>query len=68
MTEPLRFTIQTFGARPHQNGKGPGNESGKHFFYFGFSEKGENPHGPVIEHVRDGKPLTALGKKLLGVA
>jgi hypothetical protein len=67
MKTPLRITIQTFGSRPHQSGR-PGNESGRHFSYFGYSQKEPNPHGPVVEHVRDGKPLTALGRKLLGAA
>jgi hypothetical protein len=67
MNEPLRITISTYGARPHQSGRGPGNESGKHFSYFGYSEKEPNPHGPVVEHVRDGKALTAVGRKLLGI-
>jgi len=62
MREPLRMTIRVHGARPHQMG---GDTRTEHT-YFNLSEKGENPHGPVVEHVRDGKPVTALGKKLLG--
>ncbi len=62
MNEPLRITVRVFGAHSHQRG----NPDGKYTGYFNLSEKGENPHGPVVEHVRDGKALTAYGKKLLG--
>jgi len=66
MNEPLRITIQTHGARAHQSGNGPGREGqagGSR--YRGIPDE-VYPHGPVEVHVRDGKPVTALGRKLLG--
>lgn len=63
--QPLRVTIQTHGARPHQSGKGPDSRgsSGLRICY----ESERYPHGPVIEHVRDGIPMTAKGRALLGI-
>jgi hypothetical protein len=66
MNTPLRITIQTFGSRSHQSGKGidARGSSGIRISY----ESTAPPPGPLVEHVRDGKPLTALGRKLLGAA
>lgn len=66
MNEPLRITIQTFGGRAHQSGKSSESRgsSGIRICY----AENKQPNGPVIEHVKDGKPLTALGRKILGVA
>jgi hypothetical protein len=65
----MSFLFREYGARPHQNGRGPGNDAPGHYGsgYFNLSQRAGSP-GPLIEHVKDGKPLTALGKKLVAVA
>lgn len=64
MIEPLRITIREHGARAHQVGHGPGRD-GQVGSGYRFVEAEVHPHGPVTIHVVDGKPVTALGRKLL---
>ena len=63
--EPLRFRIREFGARPHQTGRGPGSEAGRGSGLRRLHESEECQPGPLVVHVRDGKPVTARGKQLL---
>lgn len=65
MNEPLRITIREHGGRSHQIGNGPGGD-GKRGNAFRYNEPEVHPHGDVVVHVQDGKPVTALGRKLLG--
>ena len=64
MNEPLRISIQVHGSRAHQIGNGPGRD-GQQGSGHRWVEKEVYPHGPVTVHVVDGKPVTALGRKLL---
>jgi hypothetical protein len=67
--EPLRITINTFGSRAHQVGRGPGNNNPRSGGTWSTRSPNEERYdGPVTVHVQDGKPLTPLGKKLLGLS
>lgn len=68
MNEPIRFSVQRFGGRAHQLGNGPASEGGKGSGSYGWNESGDRPQGECVVHVRDGKPVTAWGRKLLGLA
>lgn len=57
MTNLLPFPIREYRARPHQVGQGDRARIGV--------KDAENHDGAVVEHVRDGKPLTAKGRALL---
>ena len=65
--EPLRISIREYGSRAHQVGNGPGrgDSSGGGGHMHSWEELRE-PHGECVVHVREGKPVTALGRRLLG--
>jgi hypothetical protein len=63
--ELLRFTITVYDARPHQSGRSGGAGIVRDGRHRQIRETSENPHGPVIEHVSNGKPLTVRGQQLL---
>jgi hypothetical protein len=65
MMELLRFTITVYDGRPHQSGRSGGSGIVRDSRHRLLRETSENPHGPVVEHVSNGKPLTMRGKKLL---
>jgi len=65
--QPLRITVNRFGGRAHQLGHGPQSEAGRGSGAHSSWEGTECPTGQVVVHVRDGKPVTALGKRLLGL-
>lgn len=65
---PLRITVNRFGGRAHQIGNGPQSEAGRGSGSHSSWEGVDMPTGEVVVHVRDGKPVTALGRKILGLA
>lgn len=70
MNEPLRISIRTYGGRGHQAGRGPERDGLKGSGFrvaIGSVDESETPGDPGIVHVQNGKPLTAKGKKLLGL-
>ena len=65
--EPLRISIREYGSRAHQVGNGPGHGDswgggGRMHSW----EELREPHGECVVHVREGKPVTAKGRLLLG--
>lgn len=61
--------INVYGGRAHQIGHGPTTETGRGSYWHRLNgESGDMPTSVVTVHVKDGKPLTALGRKLLGMA
>jgi len=57
MSAVIPFAIHKYNARPHQ--PTPMYERVR------LGTDVENPDGAVVEHVRDGKPLTPKGRALL---
>ncbi len=63
--EPLRVSIKRHGARAHQIGSASSGDGRGSGMRPSFAQGSDCAPSQGVVHVKDGKPVTALGRKLM---